>query len=276
MRHVSPPAALPLRGVANLFETPEQDFAVFGNALANAGLRLTYGNEPSFAQDPNPPTAVKLELIECWAGELGRVLVEKSGYNAMQGYLAGTSLRRVQAQIDIDGRVQATSSGAFVPPLAERDATQIRLRSGRVSRPKRERPASLLVDAPSTKKASEPKRAKQDAWRESAESRMSSTMPPSSPVYDESEDEPFEEGPDSPSETPTIEDAQVSANDESFLLPLLTPLVQPNCWLNTRLPCILVSPTPPSPFEKAVLPKTLSSSLPGLQLRTHLPLMMRG
>ncbi|KAI5302534.1 hypothetical protein KEM55_001030 [Ascosphaera atra] len=48
---------------------------------------------------------------------------------------------------------------------------------------------------------------------------MSSMTPPSSPVYAESEDEPFEEDPDSSSETPAIEDAQVSANDESSLLP---------------------------------------------------------
>ncbi|KAI5302670.1 Phosphoacetylglucosamine Mutase, partial [Ascosphaera atra] len=79
-------------------------------------------------------------------------------------------------------------------------------------------PRSAFVRADS-KKASEPKRAKQDVWRESAESRMSSTTPPSSPVYAESEDEPFEEGPDVPSETSAIEATQVSANDESSLLP---------------------------------------------------------
>ncbi|KAI5310823.1 hypothetical protein KEM55_000370, partial [Ascosphaera atra] len=115
----TPPAvSAPVKGVADLIETPEQAFIALSHTLRKVGLRLVYANDGSTALPPNPESQVKRRLMASWAAEMNRVVVDRDQYEQMQHYLGGVKLASIRAQIATDDRITGqVAPRVWQPPL---------------------------------------------------------------------------------------------------------------------------------------------------------------
>ncbi|KAI5310413.1 hypothetical protein KEM55_007385 [Ascosphaera atra] len=197
-----PPGRSAARSVTEIISSADQTFQVLGPVLRGVGLRLAYVNDPSYAQDPDPPFEKKLRLMVRWAREMDRVLVDRSWHEEMLCYLTGCHLKRVQRQIAADPRLtEPPTSDVFDPPLSADQLSHTSNPSARPVRARRERPLSLLAAADTARGSPSPKRTRRQA------AKAPSTSPTSSPsdsgdqegsdsTTAESDDEEFRTGED--------------------------------------------------------------------------------
>ncbi|KAI5297782.1 hypothetical protein KEM55_004246, partial [Ascosphaera atra] len=181
-----PPTTQATRGVNAIITSAARAFQVLAPVLRGVGLRLAYADDPSYAQDPDPPFEEKLRLMVGWARDMDRVLVDRAWYEDALRYLTGAHLKGVQRQIAADPRVSARcSSDVFDPPLAAEQSS---------------RPTS----SPRRKAAKTP----------STPSGSPSPSPPSPDYQEESEDAPEGEG-DNATSSSEGEQSEAESGSES-------------------------------------------------------------
>ncbi|KAI5298800.1 hypothetical protein KEM55_002917, partial [Ascosphaera atra] len=180
----SPACGPRARGVSEIITSAEQAFQALGPVLHGVGLRLAYLDDPSSAQDPDPPFEEKLRLMVRWAREMDR-------YPAVP---VGLPSKRVQEQIAADPRVTANDDAdAFAPSLPAHQRSAPAVPQSRPIRAKRERPLSFLSSTEPTPRSPSSRRPRRKATKPTIMSESSSSTSPSLPEYQDESDVSGEE-----------------------------------------------------------------------------------